>query len=985
MIVRHCANPEVFGVRAALLRALLLLFAAAAAPVAAQTDPSPQSIPLTNHWGTTGFTSLPAGFAVWQGVSGSSTTTQALAESSVPTADATAVNTNEPVSGNQGGWYGYAVASDARLGILTSSNATGGAVQLAMALNTTGKSGITLAYDLINMVNSTRTVGAVCQYRVGASGGWTTIVSGTGNPYVQSGGTKGAVTHAVLTLPTDAENRPVVQIRWAVWRGTESGSSSGFAIDNIAVDAAGSPGGPVVSTVSVAGTSFEVGASTNVTVQLTEAPPAGSPAVVSVASGGFSASPVTVNISYPSTSGSVSVTMANAGVWTANATAVEGCSGSAVSESYNVSAVAHAPTAYAGGDKIVALSGGSAVCTLSDATAGDPDGWTGLTYVWTPAASAGISGWTQRVGSVTQATSPGAAAVTFTAPGSYVFTLTVTDPTAAIASDSVTVTVTDDQPADPYGPPAGYYNGARPGGVWLTGTALKSALRSIISANVHSRSYEDAETALQLLDQDPANPNNILLIYTGASVPKTWQTSVWNREHQWPQSLLSSAPIGELFNLRPCNPTVNGNRGNKPYGLESGEWNAAIDRGACARTMFYMATRYTQLSLISGSSPDDGEMGDLDDLLSWHYENSVNTREKRRNHLIWSSVDNPSYYQGNRNPYIDHPELVWTIFGGGNNNSKLYLGSSPPADGASVSVASFRVMKAAALPAQTVTLNKTGSHPTTYEVIAAGDAASTAAGIGQTFAGGSQSRSITVSIGSTATAGLRSGTIVVNNTELSSGGSGLGSADGNDVISVSAAVLEHANGSFSTTPSTRSLTLDFGAVQLGSGTASRGFVVHNLAAIPEATANLDLDSVSGAGHTAVFTSGISVPAQIIAGGGQTFTATMNPQSLGTFTATYSIAVSDENVPGATAGAGLMLTLTGTVVTVKPDFIVDGFVDSSDRQFLLDCIRGPELPLSGPACNQADLDLDGDVDQTDFGIFQRCYGGSSLLPALDCAN
>ena len=99
--------------------------------------------------------------------------------------------------------------------------------------------------------------------------------------------------------------------------------------------------------------------------------------------------------------------------------------------------------------------------------------------------------------------------------------------------------------ADTYDAPANYYNAARPGGAWYTGPTLKSTLTGIIDGHVY-RSYAEARYAIQILDVDPNNANNVLLIYNGASVPKVWDSGVtWNREHQWPDSLISEpdAPL----------------------------------------------------------------------------------------------------------------------------------------------------------------------------------------------------------------------------------------------------------------------------------------------------------------------------------------------------------------------------------------------------------------------------------------------------------
>jgi len=43
--------------------------------------------------------------------------------------------------------------------------------------------------------------------------------------------------------------------------------------------------------------------------------------------------------------------------------------------------------------------------------------------------------------------------------------------------------------------------------------------------------------------------------------------------------------------------------------------------------------------------------------------------------------------------------------------------------------------------------------------------------------------------------------------------------------------------------------------------------------------------------------------------------------------------------------------------------------------------------SGPVttgCRKADMDSDNDVDQSDFGLFQRCFSGS-VPSGYDCAG
>lgn len=201
---------------------------------AAQSAPAPQALPYFQDFGTAAFSSVPAGIAAWNGLNGGSVETQAKAESSAPSGNATIAAVTAPQTG--GGCYGYATGGNARFYIQTSGTSPNGVNQLASAVNTTGWSAVTLEYDIEIISAQPRTIGVICQYRLGNSGSWTSLTPAMGNPFSQAGGNTGLKATVSVQLPPAALDQPNVQIRWALWRGTESGaSSSGLAIDNIAV------------------------------------------------------------------------------------------------------------------------------------------------------------------------------------------------------------------------------------------------------------------------------------------------------------------------------------------------------------------------------------------------------------------------------------------------------------------------------------------------------------------------------------------------------------------------------------------------------------------------------------------------------------------------------------------------------------------------------------------------------------------------------
>jgi endonuclease I len=211
-----------------------LLLALGVTGAGAQLAPLPQPLPYSLDFGTAPFSAAPIGTAAWGGLSGTAIDNETKAALSAPTE--TAGIAAATVAQSTGGVYGFSSDGDGRLYIQTSSNSANGVNQFALALDTSGWAYITLDYDVEILNAQPREVGLLCQYRVGSSGAWTTLPASSGsNPFRQSGGLAG-VRHPVrVQLPVAASNQALVQVRWATWRGSQSGNSSGIAIDNIVV------------------------------------------------------------------------------------------------------------------------------------------------------------------------------------------------------------------------------------------------------------------------------------------------------------------------------------------------------------------------------------------------------------------------------------------------------------------------------------------------------------------------------------------------------------------------------------------------------------------------------------------------------------------------------------------------------------------------------------------------------------------------------
>jgi len=182
-----------------------------------------------------------------------------------------------------------------------------------------------------------------------------------------------------------------------------------------------------------------------------------------------------------------------------------------------------------------------------------------------------------------------------------------------------------------------------------------------------ARGVTDTWDALKVLDRDPAASNKVRLIY-GESAIDTDRTinryeDGWNREHLWPRSYgvgKWGPDFSDLHCLRASGGLENAARGNEPFGRFM---PPASVRGDIARCMFYMAVRYDglqegteDLELTNCPCSARFAMGHLGTLLQWHAEDPVDDVEAARNARICGD------YQHNRNPFVDHPELVGRLW-----------------------------------------------------------------------------------------------------------------------------------------------------------------------------------------------------------------------------------------------------------------------------------------------------------------------------------
>jgi endonuclease I len=180
----------------------------------------------------------------------------------------------------------------------------------------------------------------------------------------------------------------------------------------------------------------------------------------------------------------------------------------------------------------------------------------------------------------------------------------------------------------------------------------------------------------------------------------------YTREHSFCQSWFGggqAAPYTDIFHLYPVDGLINSVRNNNAYGKVTTATRIFLNgskmgintypgapnkpcyepldeyKGDLARSFFYMATRYMfedenfqdNIDIAPMTLKSQLRPWALNMLLEWHEMDPVSQKEIDRNNAIYA-------VQKNRNPFIDHPNWVYKIWGSDSVNPVQISPASPP-------------------------------------------------------------------------------------------------------------------------------------------------------------------------------------------------------------------------------------------------------------------------------------------------------------------
>jgi endonuclease I len=234
--------------------------------------------------------------------------------------------------------------------------------------------------------------------------------------------------------------------------------------------------------------------------------------------------------------------------------------------------------------------------------------------------------------------------------------------------------------------PLNYYSSLK----GLKKDALKTAVYNIIkNATVLSYGSGAGKTWEGFYSTDRRTDNSAVDRYSNDVRYFTYEGAVvsgMNIEHSFPKSWwggTENQSYCDLYNLMPCESTINSSKSNYPMGavtkvtttngctkIGTGNnnymlWEPADKwKGDFARGYMYMATAYQNLTWTGSQALEILSQGDYPTLQQWAYSL----------YIKWAKADAPdsveiarnevvNKIQGNRNPFVDFPNLMEYIWG----------------------------------------------------------------------------------------------------------------------------------------------------------------------------------------------------------------------------------------------------------------------------------------------------------------------------------
>ena len=213
----------------------------------------------------------------------------------------------------------------------------------------------------------------------------------------------------------------------------------------------------------------------------------------------------------------------------------------------------------------------------------------------------------------------------------------------------------------------------------LTGDSLASKLRDINAPKSPSYDWSRYEDA----DEAEDDPTSILSIYTRHNIKKSnhcgsYSWTTWNREHIWTQTAFPRSD-SDNHNIFACEGKINGIRSN--YIFDEGgdivevhghvtecryKSNTSFEpcdaaKGEVARAVMYGTVTYDYTMT--------DEIKSIALALKWHLEHPITSRDIKRNDVVYGN-------QGNRNPFVDHPEYACKIWGNTNTETRALCGGN---------------------------------------------------------------------------------------------------------------------------------------------------------------------------------------------------------------------------------------------------------------------------------------------------------------------